>query len=617
MKTQKKTDKPATGAVAGPATERTNELLKGIGVSSGVAIGQVVLIERSTTTVYPQRTLDPEEVSGEIARFESAVQQAAKQLEDIRKTIQPGHPLESHRYILDTHMLLLEDKMFFHGTQEAIKTKRKNAEWALSEIIENIKSAFDTIEDEYLRERATDVHFIGERVLRILMGQSEYHRIHQVPPNGIIVAHDLSPADTAQIHGEGVLGFATEMGGRTSHTAIMARSLKLPAVTGLDHFTRKVQSGDSVIIDGSTGVVIIHPDPETVFRYRERQEVFRNYHQGLMTFGRLPAVTSDGQCSVRVMANMELLDELELARSHGAEGIGLFRTEYLFLGRRDLPSEEEQFETYRRVLVETAPKPVTIRTLDVGADKISSNLGLDHETNPAMGMRAIRLCLGRVELFKTQLRAILRAAPYGNCRLLIPMVSCLPELRATREIINEVMGELDKAGQTFHPKVPLGILVEVPSAVAIADLLAREVDFFSIGTNDLIQYALAIDRVNEHVNYLYDTLHPAVLRLIRQVIVAGQARGVPVAMCGEMAGDPVNVPVLLGMGLDELSMNALSIPMVKKLIRSIRRDECTDLTARAFEAFSAEEVRGCLEDWIRKRFPQDYFLDQSQPGSMP
>lgn len=617
MKTRKKTTKAAAGAAARPAPERTSELLKGIGVSSGVAIGQVVLIERLTTAVFPRRTLKTEEIPGEISRFESAVRQAAKQLEDIRKTIQPGHPLESHRYILDTHMLLLEDRMFFHGTMNAIRSERKNAEWALSENIENIKSAFNTIEDEYLRERATDVHFIGERVLRILMGQSEYSRIHQLPSNAIIVAHDLSPADTAQIHSEGVLAFATEMGGRTSHTAIMARSLKLPAVTGLDHFTRKVQSGDSVIIDGSTGVVIIHPDPETVFRYRERQEVFRNYHQGLMTFGRLPAVTSDGQCSVRVMANIDLLDELELARSHGAEGIGLFRTEYLFLGRPDLPSEDEQFEAYRRVLVENAPKPVTIRTLDVGADKISSTLGLDHETNPAMGMRAIRLCLGRLELFKTQLRAILRAAPYGNCRLLIPMVSCLPELQTTKEIINEVMAELDKAGQTFHPKVPLGILVEVPSAVAIADLLAREVDFFSIGTNDLIQYALAIDRVNEHVNYLYDTLHPAVLRLIRQVIIAGQARGVPVAMCGEMAGDPVNVPVLLGMGLDELSMNALSIPMVKKLIRSIRKDECMDLTARAFEAFSAEEVRGCLEGWIGRRFPQDYFLDQSQPGSVP
>ena len=587
---------------------RINKRFKGIGVSSGVAIGEVFLLERASTKIFPHKLLDADEIEDELARFETAVQEAAHQLKKIRSSIEPGHPLEDYIYVLDTHILLLEDRMLFQGTKDAISSAGRNAEWALSEIIDRITSAFETIEDEYLKERARDVRFVGERILRILMGSSEASKIHQVPANCIIVAHDLSHADTAQIQSDRVLGFAVEMGGKTSHTAIMARSLKMPAVCGLEHVTRHVVTGDTLIIDGSTGLAIVNPDRETIFRYKERQEVFRNYHRGLMNFGRLPAVTMDGACSVRVLANMELMDEIELARSHGAEGIGLFRTEYLFLGRYDLPSEEEQYEAYRRVLEEFSPNPVTIRSLDVGADKILSNLNVDHEANPAMGMRAIRLCLGRTELFKTQLRAILRASVHGNCQLLIPMISCLTELQTTREIIEEVKQELSRQGHPFSPKIPLGILVEVPSAVTIADLLARDADFFSIGTNDLIQYSLAIDRVNEHVNYLYDTLHPAVLRLIRQVTEAGRARVLRVAMCGEMAGDPVNIPILLGMGIDELSMNALSIPMVKKLIRSIRMDECQELTARAFDMDSSQTIRNCLEGWIQDHFPQDYFV---------
>jgi len=589
----------------------TNRLMKGIAVSGGVAIGQVVVIERVTTEIYPQRILAPEEIPVEIGRFESAVREAAGQLKRIKDTITPGHPLNDHAYILDTHLLLLEDRMFFKGTRDAIRTERQNAEWCLSEIIEKITRAFDTIEDEYLRERARDIHSIGERVLGILMGRSQDSKIRQLPPNSVIVAHDLSPGDTAQIHGESVVGFAIEMGGKTSHTAIMARSLKMPTVTGLDHVTRRVQTGDTVIIDGSTGVVILNPDPETIYRYRERQEVYRNYHRALMTFGRLPAVTSDGNCSLGILANVELIDEIEMARDHGAEGIGLFRTEYLFLGRRDLPSEEEQYEAYRHVLTANAPNPVTIRTLDLGADKISSNLNIGEETNPAMGLRAIRLCLDRRELFTAQLRAIFRAAVHGNCRLLIPMISCLTELRATKDIMWEVQQELVDKGREFKQNLEVGVLVEVPSAVAIADLLAREADFFSIGTNDLIQYSLAIDRVNEHVNYLYDTLHPALLRLVRQIVRAGQATGIPVAMCGEMAGDPVNIPILVGLGLDELSMNALSIPMVKKLIRAVTIDECKELTAKAFEMPTANEIRLLLERWIRERFPNDYFLEAS------
>jgi phosphoenolpyruvate-protein phosphotransferase (PTS system enzyme I) len=601
--------------VNGSNENQTNLYVRGVGVSSGVGIGQAVVIERISTEICPKRIINPEEVPLEIARFEAAVESAAERLKNIKSEIDVQHPLGDHLYILDTHILLLEDRMFFEGTKKAIASERQNAEWALSEILVKITSAFDTIEDEYLRERARDIHFVGERVLKNLMGVHSERKMHQLPPNSIIVAHDLSPADTAQIKRESVLGFAIDMGGRTSHTAIMARSLKMPAVTGLEKISRVIQTGDTLIVDGSTGLVIANPDPETIYRYRERQEVYRKYHLSLLTFGKLPAVTRDGSRSVRISANIEFADEIDIAVSHGSEGIGLFRTEYLFLGRKDFPSEEEQFEAYRKVVRGNNPDPVTIRTLDVGGDKIAANLNVSGEANPALGLRAIRLCLNRRDIFRTQLRAILRAAVYGNCRLLIPMISCLTEIHNTKKFLLQVKDELAAEGTEFKQDLTLGILVEVPSAVAIVDLLAKEVDFLSIGTNDLIQYALAIDRVNEHVNYLYDTLHPAILRLIRQITNAGVVSGVPVSMCGEMAGDPVNIPILLGLGINELSMHPLAIPMVKKLIRSISMDECVELTRGAFEMQEAGEIHRYLEAWINERFPGDFFLDESRSSS--
>ncbi len=589
----------------------TSTLVKGIGVSAGVAIGQVIVLERLTTAMYPKKIIGPDEVPGEIDRFESAVRQAADQLMEIKSRIDGGHPLRDHLYILDTHLMLLEERMFFAGTKNAIASEKQNAEWALSEIIRQINAAFETIEDEYLKERARDINFVGERVLRILMGRSQDKAIHRLPPDSVIVAHEMSPAETAQIARDTVIGLATDMGGRTSHTAIMARSMKIPAVTGLEKISRQVRTGDTIIVDGMTGVVIVNPDPDQIFRYRERQESYRSYQIQLLGFGQLPAVTTDGACTVRITANLELPDESEIALQHGAEGVGLFRTEYLFLGRPDLPSEEEQYEVYCNVLKENTPNPVTIRTLDAGGDKFATHLNVSNETNPALGLRAIRLCLQRRELFETQLRAILRASVNGNCKLLIPMVSCLTELHTTKEVLEKVRNDLEDSGQEFDRELKLGLLLEVPSAVAIADLLAREVDFFSIGTNDLIQYALAIDRVNEHVNYLYDTLHPGVLRLIRQVSTVGRTMGIPVSMCGEMAGDPLNIPILLGLQFEELSMNPLSIPMVKKLIRSVSMDECNELTRKAFELQTSHDIRILLEAWIRERFPEDYFIERS------
>lgn len=603
-------DKNSETPEQGPKEIPQNTMVKGIGVSVGIGIGQVALMERLVTEICPCRILTPEEIPGEVARFEEAVENAEKRLKTIKSHIDSDHPLEDHSYILDTHILLLRDKMLYEGTKRAIEQGRQNAEWALSEVMSKITAAFDSIDDEYLRERALDVHFVGERVLKILLGVSSEKKIYQLPASTILVSHDLSPADAAQLKKESVLAIATDVGGRTSHSAIMSRSLKIPAVTGLEKISKLVKTGDTIIVDGSTGLVILNPDAEMIFRYRQRQELLRNYHQSLLAFGRLPAVTSDGGREIRILANIELVDEVDIAIAHGCEGIGLFRTEYLFLGREDLPSEEEQFEAYKAVVALNKPYPVTIRTLDIGGDKIASSLNLPLETNPAMGLRAIRLCLNLRNLFKTQLKAILRAAHYGNCRLLVPMVSSITEVHDTKIILQEVKAELASEGTPFGEDIKFGILVEVPAAVAIADLLAREVDFFSIGTNDLIQYSLAIDRLNEHVNYLYDTLHPAVLRLIRQVVNAGQAYGVSVAMCGEMAGDPVNVPILVGLGIDELSMNALSIPLVKKMIRSISYDDCLELTHHAFQMQTAQEIHDFLEKWIFEKFPGDYFLSQ-------
>jgi len=609
MKNNKPIEQSPECAPATPLENHANMLLKGIGVSGGVGIGQAVVIERFTEEICPKRMLKNDEIPPEVARFEEAVKAAAEHYRQIKNQVLSHQRLQNHVYILDTHILLLEDRMFFEGTKQAIATERQNAEWAVSETISKIMCAFDGIEDEYLRERARDIHFVGERVLRILMGMSSESKIQHLPPNSVIIAHDLSPADTAQIKGESVIGFAMDMGGKTSHTAIMARSLKIPAVTGLENLSSVTQTGDTIILDGTTGIVILNPDPEMLFRYRQRQELYRKYQLSLMTYGRLPAVTRCGSQSVRITANIELVDEIDIALSHGSEGIGLFRTEYLFLGRPDLPTEEQQYDAYRQVLMHNKPNSVTIRTLDVGGDKIALGIHTSHESNPALGLRAIRLCLERKDMFRTQLRAILRASVHGNCKLLIPMISCLTELQATKAIIKDVQEELTAEGAEFDRHISLGILVEVPSAVAIADLLAKEVDFFSIGTNDLIQYALAIDRVNEHVNYLYDTLHPAVLRLIRQVTHVGQAAGIEVAMCGEMAGDPLNVPILLGLGIHELSMNPLSIPIVKKLIRQVRMDECRTLTDRAFQMQHADEIHSYLEGWMRERFPTDYFFD--------
>ncbi|HRT70578.1 MAG TPA: phosphoenolpyruvate--protein phosphotransferase, partial [Syntrophales bacterium] len=479
-----------------------------------------------------------------------------------------------------------------------------NAEWALMLTIDKYREIFEKIDDEYLRERFSDVEYVGQRILRNLVGR-EHIRLADIEEASIIISKDLSPADTVQMKVENILGFATDMGGKTSHTAIVARSIGIPAVVGLERVTREVRPGDIVVVDGLDGFVIVNPDPELIRRYEEKKRHFEILEEGLLREARLPAVTRDNR-KVDISANIEFVEEIPSAVAHGAEGVGLYRTEFIYINREQLPTEDEHFVNYRSVIEGQGIKWSTIRTFDLGGDKFISDPKLAKEMNPVMGLRAIRFCLQEIELFKVQLRAILRASAYGKTRVLFPMISSLEEIIETKKIFGEVKEDLIRRGVPVGEDIELGIMIEVPSAVIIADSLAREVDFFSIGTNDLTQYTLAIDRVNERVTYLYEPLHPAVLKLIKMIVDAGHRAGIRVSMCGEMAGEPTYTLVLLGFELDELSMNPLAIPRVKKIIRNATFEESQALLNKVMTFSTAREIEAYVRDYMTGRFPEDF-----------
>jgi phosphotransferase system enzyme I (PtsI) len=470
--------------------------------------------------------------------------------------------------------------------------------------LEKLDTAFKAIEDEYLRERRSDLHYVSARIFRNLLGK-KHDDITKIKGKVIVVAHDLSPADTLQMNLNHVAGFITDIGGKVSHTAILSRSLGIPAVVGLEVATSLINGGDPLIIDGETGEVVINPTEEVSKSFLERKRRIRTIDREILKYASLPAETRDG-VRVRLQANIEMVEEISSAKMHGAEGIGLYRTEILYLNRKDLPTEEEHFQTYRQLVENVYPATATIRTLDIGGDKFLADYSKNNELNPALGLRAIRFSLKETDIFKTQLRGILRASAYGKLRILFPMISGVEEIRQAKAILGEVKKELAKAKMSFDEKIEIGAMIEIPSASDIADILAREVDFFSIGTNDLIQYALAVDRINEHVSYLYEPLHPAVLRIIRWVVQSGHQAGIPVAICGEMAAEPAYAIVLLGLGLDEFSMNPLSIPKVKKLLRMSRFEETRLLVEQLFQFSTASEIEGCVRNWIAKRFPEDF-----------
>lgn len=561
--------------------------LQGIAVSPGIIIGKARLVDRSRVKILYQYLISEKQVSQEVERFKQALNTTKEQIISLKKGM--SDQIKEHAFILDTQLMIMDDGMLSDSTINTIVSEKMNAEWALKKSMQRIRHLFQQVDDGYIKERINDVEYVAERILRNLAGK-EQESLSEIHERVIIVAHDLSPADTSQMNIGKVKGFITEVGGPTSHTAIMAQALEIPAVVGLESVTQRVQDGVLLIVDGNAGEVIIEPDDDIIIAYQEKQIQLERYRSSIERISHLPAETVDGY-RIAVQANLELLEEVVPARDHGAEGIGLYRTEYLYLRKKGIPSEEELFEDYKELAEIVAPAPVTIRTLDIGGDKFASDLNLTREMNPALGLRAIRFCLRESKIFKSQLRAILRAGVHGQVQLLFPMISGLQELLDTKKILKSVKRELDTKKIDYARDIKVGIMIEIPSAVTMADALARHVDFFSIGTNDLIQYALAIDRGNEHVAYMYQPFHPAILRMIQNVVKTAKEAGIKIALCGEMAGDPLCVFILVGLGLDELSMNAQSIPMIKQIIRSISMEEARADLAHIMQLETAKEVR--------------------------
>jgi len=587
-------------------TELMLKKLKGIAVSSGIIIGKAHLIDRSRIKILYQYLISDQQVNKEVDRFKEALNAAKDQIIHLKNRM--PEPIKRHSFILDTHLMIMDDTMFYNATVNTILSEKINAEWALKKAVQNVENLFSQIDDPYIKERIADVEYVAERVLRNLAGK-EQESLYEINERVIIVAHELSPADTSSINIGKVMGFITDVGGRTSHAAIIAQSLKIPAVVGLESVTRQVQDGTLLIVDGNTGEVIIDPDDELIILYQEKQLNQERFESSIIRLSHLPAETKDGH-RIPVRANIEFLEEVATAKDHGADGVGLYRTEFHYLRAQGVPGEDELFEDYKEVAEILAPNPVTIRTLDLGGDRFSSEISWTKETNPALGLRAIRFCLKRPDMFKSQLRAILRASAFGNIQVMFPMISGLQELLDSRKILKEVMAELDQEGSAYDRSIKVGLMIEVPSAVTMADILAKHADFFSIGTNDLIQYALAIDRVNEHVAFMYQPFHPAILRMIVQVIKAAKQAGIQVALCGEMAGDPLCTSVLLAMGIDELSLNAGSIPVIKKVIRSLSLQQAkADLrkimkldTATQVREFITERMQPLLSELNHKAF---------------
>ncbi len=575
-----------------------NELL-GIGVSPGIIIGKAHLVDRSRAKIIYQYLLNDDQVSKEVDRFREALRTTEDQIVVLKNRMPPQ--VKEHAFILDSHLMILKDSMLCDSTIEKILKDKINAEWALKKSLEEIIRIFAQIDDEYISNRIDDVENVTERILRNLLGKAQ-ENLGEINERVIVVAHDLSPADTTELNINRVMGFITDVGGPTSHTAIMAQALEIPAVVGLESATSLVEDGDLLIVDGGTGEVVVNPDDGTIIFYQERHLQNEEYKTSIARTSHLPAETLDGY-RIAVRANIEFLEEVSAARDYGAEGVGLYRTEFLYLRSKGLPSEEELFEDYREVAKTVAPYPVTIRTLDLGADKFSSQFEIGREMNPALGLRAIRFCLKEPEIFKNQLRAILRASAFGKVQLIFPMISGLQEILDARVVLSQAQEELDQENLGYDHDMKVGIMIEIPSAVTMADVLAHHVDFFSIGTNDLIQYSLAIDRINEHVAYMYQPFHPAILKMIQHVVKAAKNAGIPTSLCGEMAGDPLCVSILMGLGIDELSMNARIVPLIKKIIRSFSIEDCRSDFERVIGLSTAKEVRAYISDRMSALLP--------------
>jgi phosphotransferase system enzyme I (PtsI) len=577
-----------------------SEILKGIPAAPGIAIGKTFLLDKEEI-IIPKREISGSEFPEEIARFEEALIQTRNELLGIQRKISEEMGSEQGD-IFNAHLLVLEDRMLIEEVISRVKKERLGVEYIFSEVLKKYIKVFSKIEDEYLRERISDISDVGKRILRNLLGK-EGKRLDELKDKMIIVAYDLSPSDTASMHKKNVIAFVTDIGGRTSHTAIMAKSLEIPAVVGLEVVTKKVNSGDLLVVDGNEGVIVVNPDEETIKRYEREIEIIESSEINLSSLRDLPPQTLDGH-KVKLTANIELPEEIPSVVAHGAEGIGLYRTEYFYMNRTDLPTEEEHYQAYKLVAQQVAPYPVIIRTLDLGGDKFISELQIPRDMHPFLGWRAIRFCLARPDIFNVQLKAILRASVYGKLKMMYPMISGLEELRQANQILNELKEELRDKGIAFDENMEVGAMIEVPSAALTSDLLAKEIDFFSIGTNDLIQYSLAIDRVNEKIDYLYEPAHPAVLRLIKTIIEAGHDEGIWVGMCGEMSGVPEFALLLLGLGLDEFSMPPLVLPEIKMIIRSITLSKAREVAQEALSLSTGKEVKEFAKAKLKELVPE-------------
>jgi phosphotransferase system enzyme I (PtsI) len=572
---------------------------KGIDASPGICVGHVLLTDRRRHHV-PKTHVSEDQVAGELERFREALEQSIAELEDIREKLSTKKGREP-KAIIEAHLLIMQDEMLIEGTEKIIRSKAVNAEWALQTNINQIRKIFDAVEDDYFKERRSDVEFVGRRIMNNLMGLETRMKIPE-HGLGVVVARELSPADTAGLNRDKVAGFVTEVGGKASHTSIVARSLKLPAVVGVEGILSRVGTGDRIIVDGYRGEVILHPSERAVEEALDRSRGLEDRTAELMVGLDSPAVTLDKH-RIMLSANVEMAEEVSAAPSYGAEAIGLFRTEFLFMGRRP-PTEGFQRSCYKKILKQMANRPVTVRTLDIGGDKHHPFLRAEPETNPALGLRSIRLSLRTRSLFLTQLRALLRASVEGKLRILFPMISCLRELKEAREALQEAQEQLAAKGQAYDRNIEVGMMIEVPSAAFMSDAFAGEVDFFSIGTNDLIQYTLAVDRQNEQVAYLFNPLHVSILRLVKQVIDNAHRAGIPVAMCGEMAGDPLYLNVLMGLGLDEISMNLPALPYARHLVRASRLKEARQLARQILEMDDSEAIGRKVREYMAEKFPE-------------
>ena len=574
--------------------------LTGVGASPGIAIG-VAHVLASRVDIHERRIGLPD-IDAEIARFEQALLDTDDQLARIQTQLAATEG-DDHQYrILEAHRLMLSDVHLVERARRMIREDQAAAEWAVRRALDQIQAVFEKIEDPYFRDRKSDVALVGERLLRTLVGRREHASTEAAPKGCIAVAHELSPADAAQLGRAEAAGFCTEGGGRTSHTAIVARALGLPYVVGVEGLGHQAWSGMTVVIDGFRGEVILDPDEDALRRYQARAEVHRARSQRLAAIRDLRAQTQDGSV-VHLSANVEMLEEIPIAVELGAESVGLFRTEFLYLERNELPTEDEQYAHAVAALRSAGGRPITFRTLDLGGDKLPPSVRIPLGTNPAMGLRSIRYSLKRTDVFRTQLRALYRAAAEGPTQILLPLISGVAELRAAKIICAEVRDDLRRENIRHADQVPLGVMVETPSAALITDLLAAECDFLSIGTNDLIQYALAADREDEHVGYLYHPLHPAILRALRQIVVGAERLGKPVAMCGDMGGDPTLAWVLIGLGLRNLSMAPRQIPVVKSIIRSTEIADAERLLAQALTMSTETEIEELVYGVMNRRFP--------------